>query len=266
MLKEGVVVAVLEIPADSRKRPQRQASQAYKLVDHGTVIGESSQGYILKVKDLPDDERPREKLLSAGPMALSVAELVAVLWGVGTRREEVLAMAQRSLREYGEKTVSHEHDAARLAEMADIPLNKACQLVAGFELGRRFFASSNGRPVQVRNLDQAYQYLKDIGLSNKEQLRGLYLNSRYQVIHDEVISVGSLTSNIVHPREVFQPAIQHSAVAIIIAHNHPSGVLEPTAADLEVTTQLKAAGKLLGISLLDHLVITATGHKSIMEE
>ena len=98
----------------------------------------------------------------------------------------------------------------------------------------------------------------------KEQLRGLYLNSRYQVIHEEVISVGSLTSNIVHPREVFQPAIEHGAVAVIIAHNHPSGSLEPTMADHEVTDRLLTAGKLLGIDVLDHLIITDENYVSIL--
>jgi len=222
--------------------------------------------YSLRVRDMPDADRPREKLLSGGPSMLSVAELVAIVWGSGTRKEDVLAMAQRTLREYGEKTVSHETDPRRLMAAAEIPLQKAVQLVAAFELGRRYHGQSQGQPVQVRNVDQAFQYLKGMGFSNKEQLRGLYLNSRYQVIHDEIISVGTLTSNIVHPREVFQPAIEHSAVALIIAHNHPSGVLEPTAADLNVTTQLKAAGELLGISLLDHLIISSVQCVSIMED
>jgi DNA repair protein RadC len=104
-----------------------------------------------------------------------------------------------------------------------------------------------------------------MGTSRKEQLRGLYLNSRYQLIHDEVISIGSLTSNIVHPREVFQPAIERGAVALIIAHNHPSGVLEPTTADINVTEQLISAGKVLGIELLDHLIIAKSKYISIME-
>jgi DNA repair protein RadC len=132
---------------------------------------------------------------------------------------------------------------------------KACELIAAFELGRRFFANQAGRAVYVRNAGQAFEYLKSIGYSTKEQLRGLYLNSRYQVIHDEIISVGSLTANIVHPREVFRPAIEQGAVAVIIAHNHPSGNPEPTDEDIAVTNQLTAAGALLGIDLLDHLVI-----------
>lgn len=239
--------------------------QPYIIGDQDLMMGEPDFGYVLKVRDMPDEQRPREKLLSQGPQSLSVAELVAVLWGVGTRKEEVMAMAQRTLREYGEKTVSHERSPRQLAEAADIPLVKACQIVVSFELGRRFFAKRGGRPVQVRTLKQAQAYLQDMGSYNKEQLRGLYLDSRYHVIHDEVISIGSLTANIVHPREVFRPAIDRGAVAVIIAHNHPSGVPEPTAADLRVTKQLQAAGEVLGITLLDHLIVTAAKCISIID-
>ena len=242
------------------------ATANYQLTDHDLIFTEPNAQYVLRVKDLPNPERPREKLTETGAQNLSVAELLAVLWGVGTKNEDVLAMAKRTLKEYGEKAISNELQAQRLAESANIPLIKACQVVAAFELGRRFYGTGQaGRPIQVRNAKQAYQYLKEMGGYQKEQLRGLYLNSRYQVVHDEVISVGSLTSNIVHPREVFQPALERGAVAIIIAHNHPSGRLEPTEADIQVTEQLIAAGEVLGIELLDHLVITATKHVSVMD-
>ena len=241
----------------------------YQLEDHDLVFGHSeiarSNQYVLRVKDLPDADKPREKLQELGPAHLSMAELVAVLWGVGTKKEDVLAMATRTLKEYGEKAIGNEFNPARLAETADIPLTKATQLIAGLELGRRFYATTAGRPVQVRNAKQAYQYLQDLGSSQKEQLRGLYLNSRYQVIYDEIISVGSLTSNIVHPREVYQPAIERGAVAIIIAHNHPSGRLEPTMADIQITEQLITAGEILGIELLDHLIITSSKYVSVLD-
>lgn len=238
----------------------------YSVPDHDLVFTETENQYVLRVRDMPEDKRPRERLLRAGAGSLSVAELIAILWGVGNRKEDVLAMAHRTLREYGEKAIANELSPERLSETADIPLTKACQIIASLELGRRFYArQASGRPVHVRNAKQAYHYLKDIGVSQKEQLRGLYLNSRYRVIHDEVISVGSLTSNVVHPREVFQPALERGAIAAILAHNHPSGALEPTSADIEVTEQLLAAGKVLGIELLDHLVITATKYVSIME-
>ncbi len=239
---------------------------AYALRDQDRILNDTEHEYVLRVKDLAEEERPREKLTKTGPHNLSLAELVAIIWGVGTRKEDVLAMAKRTLKEYGEKAIGNELSPKQLAEVADIPLTKACQIIASLELGRRFYASQSGRSAHVRNAKQAFQYLRSMGLSQKEQLRGLYLNSRYQVVHDEVISVGTLTSNIVHPREVFQPALTHGAVAVIVAHNHPSGVLKATAADIEVTEQLMQAGEVLGIELLDHIIVTSTKHKSILEE
>ncbi len=241
-------------------------NRAYGLQDRDLVFSEPERAdYVLRVRDMPDEHRPRERMIKSGPGSLSVAELVSVVWGVGTRSEDVLAMSRRALKEYGEKTISNEMDPKRLAAAADIPLTKACQIIASFELGRRFYAQQAGRPAQDRQAKQAYQYLKGMGLNQKEQLRGLYLNSRYQVIHDEIISIGSLTANITHPREVFQPAIERGAVAVILGHNHPSGRLEATNADIEITEQLIAAGDILGIELLDHLIITATRYVSVMD-
>jgi DNA repair protein RadC len=239
---------------------------SYVVTDQDLVFTEADDQYVLRVRDMAEDDRPRERMLRNGPGSLSVAELVAILWGVGNRKEDVLEMARRTLQEYGEKAITNELSPERLSQTASISLTKACQVIASLELGRRFYArQSSGQPVHIRNAKQAFQHLKDIGRSQKEQLRGLYLNSRYQLVHDEVISVGSLTSNVVHPREVFQPAIERGAVAIILAHNHPSGQLEPTMADINITEQLIAAGKLLGIELLDHLVIAAGKYVSIME-
>lgn len=241
--------------------------QSYRLFDNDAVLEDGNAPYVLRVKDLPNEERPREKMLAAGSKSLTQAELVAVLWGVGTRKEDVLTMAKRTLQEYGEKTAYDECSPKDLSEALGIPLAKACQLAAAFELGRRTYATGHGgQPAQVRTPQQAYHYFKDMGASSKEQLRGLYLGSRYQVVYDEVISIGSLTSNIVHPREVFQPAVERGAVAVIIAHNHPSGSLEPSEADIQVTNQLVAAGKILGIDLLDHLVITEGDWRSIVED
>lgn len=241
------------------------ARPAYSLSDRDLIFGEPGTAYVLRVKDMPDADRPRERLLDLGPASLSVAELVSIVWGVGTAKEDVLAMAKRTLKEYGDRAISSERDPRRLAEAAGIPLTKACQIIAGFELGRRFYSTQAGRPAQVRNAKQAYHYLKSMGSSQKEQLRGLYLNSRFQVIHDEVISIGTLTSNIVHPREVFRPAIERGAVAVILAHNHPSGRLEATIQDITITEQLVRAGEVLGIELLDHLIITNQRYTSLMD-
>lgn len=237
---------------------------SYTLHDNDRIVNETGERYVLRFRDIPDDQKPREKMLTSGIKNLNVAELLSIVLGVGTQKEDVLAMAQRIVKEYGEKAIINEEDPRKLMEALDIPLIKACQVVASFELGRRYFAKQGGRPVFVRNSRQAYEYVKDMGYLRKEQLRGLYLNSRYQLIHDEVISVGSLTANIVHPREVFQPAIERGAIAIILAHNHPSGRLMPTLADSSITEQLVDAGKLLGIDVIDHLVVTSTAFRSII--
>jgi DNA repair protein RadC len=240
----------------------------YTVLDHYQVVGlvqHADEPYVLKVRDLPSGEKPREKLMQYGPAGLSSAELLAVVWGVGTKREELMAMTTRVLQEYGERAIIHEKDAYRLAQALDIPEAKACQLVACFELGRRAYAVKDGQPRYVRTALQAYEYVRDMARGKKEQLRGLYLNAHYEVIRDEVISVGSMTANIVHPREVFQPAISQGAVAVIVAHNHPSGSLQPTEEDIEVTRQLIAAGNVLAVELLDHLIITTDGYVSVME-
>lgn len=241
------------------------APGSYKLADTDIITGEGDTKYILRVRDLPLEEKPREKLLAYGPETLSQAELIAILLGVGTKREEVMGMAHRILREYGERAISNEKNASRLADSLQIPLAKACQIVASFELGRRFYQKKAGKPVYVRTTKQAFEHLKSMGSLQKEQLRGLYLNSRYQVIHEETISIGSVTANIVHPREVFGPALEHGAVAVIIAHNHPSGSLEPTIDDITATDQLRHAGRIMGIDLLDHLVIADNKYLSLVE-
>lgn len=239
---------------------------AYSLSDTDMLHADVSSRYILRVRDMAEADKPRERLLAHGPQGLALAELVAILWGTGTRREDVLSMSRRLLREYGERAVLHETDPKRLASALDIPLGKACQVIACLELGRRFYAKGYGdKPVYVRTSQQAYHYVRPIAHSQKEQLRGLYLSSRYEVIHDEVISVGTLTASIIHPREVFQPALTHGAAAVIVAHNHPSGDSTPTEADREITLRLREAGELLGIELLDHLVVTPQQYYSIIE-
>lgn len=232
----------------------------YKIVDHDLVISQDKK-YVLRVKDLADKDKPREKLIEKGANELSSAELLAIILNTGNKKEGVLELSARLLKEYGEKAIISETDPQRLVKELDIPLVKACQIVACFELGRRFFQKKPHGSVTIRSAKQAFDHLKDMGNLGKENFRGLYLNSRYQLIHDEVISVGSLTSSLVHPREVFKPAFEYSAVAVIIAHNHPSGSLKVTPADLEVTANLVEAGRVLGIDVLDHLIIA--GNKFI---
>lgn len=235
----------------------------YKIIDHSLVLNHGRQ-YVLKVKDLPEEEKPREKIIRDGVGSLSSAELLAVVLGVGTKKEEVFSMSSRLLREYGEKGVAYQKNPELIEKDLQIPLTKACQIVACFELGRRFYQKKPGGSITIRTAAQAFNYLKEMSNLKKEQFRGLYLNTHYQLIHDEVISLGTLEATIVQAREVFRPALEYSAAAVIIAHNHPSGILKATKADVEVTSQLIAAGNILGIEILDHLIIGQDKYISII--
>ena len=238
----------------------RQIKVTYTLHDHDLVLDDTK--YVLRVRDLPIHEKPREKLQQYGPGNLTIPELIAVVLGVGTRKEEVMTMARRIVSEYGEKAIITETNPKRLAEVLAIPIGKAQQIIAACEIGRRMYGNRQGKPIFIHTSGQAFAHVAHIGYLPKEQLRGLYLNSRHELVYEEIISVGSLTANIVHPREVFQPALDHGAVAVIIAHNHPSGITTPTEADMSVTLQLRAAGQILGIELLDHLIVAGESYES----
>lgn len=236
---------------------------SYAIRSHDLVLDNEERNYILRIRDLPQNEKPREKMLEHGVAALSSSELLAVVLNTGTTKEGVLGMASRVMQEYGERALVTQNDPKKLSEGLDIPLNKAIQIVACAELGRRFFKkSANGVPV-IRTAKEVYEYTKDMHELPKEHLRGIYLNAHYAVIHDEVISIGTVNANIIHPREVFRPALQYAAVALILVHNHPSGRMEASEADVEVTKQLVTAGKMLGIDLLDHVIVSREGYTSV---
>lgn len=219
---------------------------------------------IKRVRDMAEGEKPREKMIKDGIGALSLAELLAVVLGVGTKKEEVFSMASRLLREYGEKAIATQKDPLTIVKELKLPQAKACQIVACFELGRRLFQKKPGGLITIRNAKQAFAYLKDMGTFKKEQFRGLYLNNHYQLIYDEVISIGTIDASLVQAREVFRPALEYGASAIILAHNHPSGVLKSSREDAEITNNLLAAGQILDVEILDHLVIADNKYISII--
>lgn len=223
----------------------------------------SSQRYTLTIRDLPNEQKPREKLLNDGASVLSMAELLSVILNVGTKKEDVLTMSNRILREYGEKSITNVRNPKELSGDLDIPIGRATQLVAIVELGRRLFERNPNGGKVIRTANDVFEYTRSMADLPKEHLRGIYLNSHYKVIHDEVISIGTIDANIVHPREVFKPALEYSAVAVVLVHNHPSGDLNPSNEDLVVTKQLEEAGKLLGIELIDHVIVSRDGFKSI---
>lgn len=219
--------------------------------------------YVLRIQDMPDEEKPRERLLKYGPGALSVAELTAILLGTGTKKEDLMSMASRIVKDYGERVLSDQAKPAVMAKELDIPLAKAMQIVASAELGRRFYDRREHGQAVIRTARDVYEYLSELRHLPKEHLRGLYLNTHHRLIHDEVISIGTINSNLIHPREVFKPAIEYGAAALILAHNHPSGIVTPSQADIEITKHVIAAGKIVGIPLVDHVIIGKDSYLSI---
>ncbi len=223
----------------------------------------NSKQYTLRIKDMSLGDRPKEKLISQGPDILSITELLAIILNTGTPNEDVLSLSSRIIREYGEKAVVSEKDPQKMSAELNIPIHKACQIVAIGELGRRFFEKKDIGLAIIRNASDVYEYLRELRHLPKEHLRGLYLNNHHRVIHDESISIGTIDTNVVHARDVFRPAIEYNAVAIVLAHNHPSNVAMPSNEDIEVTKQLISAGKLIGIPVLDHVIITQDTFVSI---
>jgi DNA repair protein RadC len=242
-------------------------NRTYAMLDHTFLIDERAstepKQYVLTIRDLPREEKPREKMLDYGPGALTVDELLAVILVTGTKKEGVLEMTRRIMNEYGERSVLSATDPKILAADLDIPITKATQIIACGELGRRFYRrSKNGAPV-IRTAEDVFAHTVDMRNFTKEHLRGLYLNAHYQLVHDETISIGTVDASIIHPREVFRPALAYSAAAVILVHNHPSGNAAPSDADIAITHQLREAGRLLGIDLIDHVVVTSDTFISI---
>ena len=236
---------------------------AYVLSDTALILDGSNHDYRLLLRDLPNRAKPREKLLAQGPEALTMAELTALLLVTGTTREDVLSLTGRIVRAYGERNVFAERDAAKLSNELTIPLVKACQLVAAGEIGRRLHARAGSSFVTIRNARDVYEYLSDMRNLPREHLRGLYLNGHNRIIRDEVISIGTVNANLIHAREIFRVAMECNAVALVLAHNHPSGEAVASAEDEAVTSQLVAAGRIIGIRVLDHVIIAQNTFTSV---
>lgn len=214
------------------------------------------------IKNLPAHERPREKLIEKGAENLTDKELLAILLRTGRTGKSALDISESILAKYPKKKLL-DISFADLKKVSGVGADKACTLLAAFELTKRSLGvTKNGRPV-IESDEHALAQLHDIRSHKKEHFIALYLNARNELIHREDISVGTVNASIVHPRDVFAPALEHNATAVIVAHNHPSGSSEPSPEDEEVTARLKEAGKLLGIRLLQHLILTKDTHSAI---
>ena len=226
-------------------------------------MGKSNKSYKLRIRDLPEEEKPREKLRKYGPASLKNYELMAVILGKGTKREGILELSKRIMSQYGDQAVFSRGDVDTLEKVLSLSPVQACQVVAAFELGKRLF----GRPSEVflRSPEEVFEYAKDMARLKKEHLRGLYLDTRNKLIRDEVIAIGTLNTSLAHPREIFHPAIESHAAAIILVHNHPSGDPLPSKDDIELTKQVHEASKIMEIDVLDHVIIGSQNYCSLKE-
>jgi DNA repair protein RadC len=217
------------------------------------------------IKQLPPELRPRERLLEAGPSALSDGELLGLLFGIGSREKTAVELAGEVISEAGGLHGLYNVSVHELMRANGIGEAKACIILAAVELGRRIGQVRNpSRPVISSPADVERLVRGRIANLDRENFVVVLLNTKNEVIETPTVSIGTLGASLVHPREVFKPAIRASAASVILAHNHPSGKVEPSREDREVTRRLGEAAGILGIEMLDH-VIVGDGYFSMKE-
>ena len=213
----------------------------------------------MKMSDRSKDLRPREKLQARGAEALSDYELLMAIIGSGVAGADVTKVARDVQKLLKEK--SSELTLDDLLAIKGLGLAKATPIMAGYELWRRQFEVSE-RPI-IDSPEKAVEQLADIRDKKQEYFVCLTLDGANRLIAKRIVTIGTLTASLVHPREVFADAITDRAASIIVAHNHPSGNLQPSQADRDVTDRLREAGELLGVTLLDHVIVTKDGFRAI---
>lgn len=214
------------------------------------------------IKNLPRHEQPRERLIEKGAQNLRDSELMAILLQTGIKGKDVLKLSEEILNKFPKKRLLA-LDFVSLSKIGGIGAGKACLLLAAFELTKRALEVEDNNLPAISSPKDAVAQMQELRMAKKEHFVVLYLNARNQLIHKETVSIGIINANLVHPREVFYPAIEHLAAGIIVAHNHPSGGLEPSQADIDLTNRLIEAGHLMGIELMDSLVVTRDSFRSI---
>ena len=214
----------------------------------------------MKMEDVPKLDRPREKLERYGPLRLGDYELISVLLGSGVKGMNITQLSKKIVKfidKKGFKNVTLED----LTEIHGLGKAKAGQIIAALDYGRRIYAKE---PQVIITPEKVFELCEDIRDSKREHFVVFYLNSRNVSIAREIISVGTLDASLVHPREVFEPAIRHNAARVLVAHNHPSGESDPSDEDILITDRLREAGKLIGIELVDHVIVTKGSYRSVV--
>lgn len=220
----------------------------------------------ITVKEMPVEERPRERLARVGPQALSTAELLAIILRTGMGGENVLTMSNRILADFDGLAGLARADFAQLRALRGLGPAKASQVLAALELGRRLMAESPDERWQIRApQDAAHILMPSLGHKEQENFAVLYLDTRNRVTAREILYKGSLNTSLVRIAEVFRGAVRRNCAALIVAHNHPSGDPNPSPEDIALTRRLVEAGKLLEVDVLDHLVIGNNCYVSMRE-
>ncbi len=211
----------------------------------------------LRIQDLPESDRPRERLLLQGAAALSNAELLALFINTGMKGENAIQIGARLLNEAKNLRVLSRRTAMELSKERGLGPAKAAHIAAAFELGRRA-AREEIVELKMDAPQNIYEYLcNDMARMNQEELHILILNTRMMLVHDQKLTVGTLNESIAHPRDIFRCAIQHNAHAFILAHNHPSGDPSPSEADRQLTRRIREIAQLMKIDFADHIIIGA---------
>jgi len=218
-----------------------------------------------KLKDLSKIERPREKLIAKGSQNLKDEELLAILLGTGIKGKNVVEVSRQILKKYSKKRLL-QLDYKELSKVKGIGPAKACTILAAQELVKRALKIQDETlPIinSVKDVVAQAVYLRD---KTREHLMTIYLNARNEMVWKKQSTfIGTLNANLVHPREIFEEALKHNAASVILVHNHPSGDSEPSQDDLEITKRIVEAGKIMGIDVLDHIIITKTKAFSFKE-
>lgn len=223
----------------------------------------------LMLKELPIDERPREKMIAKGAAALSNAELLAILLRTGTKSDSVLRLAERLLKKHEEIGLAGLAvlTPQEMSKIKGIGIAKAVSIAAAVEIGKRLASLIPGERPAIRSpLDAANYMMAKLRYEVKEHFIVILLSTKNHIIATPTISVGTLNASLVHPRELFKEAINYSAASVILVHNHPSGDPTPSKEDIELTQKLVKAGKLLDISVLDHVIIGDNKYVSLKEK
>jgi DNA repair protein RadC len=218
------------------------------------------------IREMLPSERPRERLAKRGASSLKTSELLAILFRTGSRKLNAVELAEKMLQEFGSLRALARASTKELQKCQGIGFAKAVEIQAAFELGQRLaMEDSLERAVIKSAKDVAKLMIPEMQSLDREHFMILLLDTKNHVTKIHTVSVGSLNASVVHPRECFRPAIAAQAASIILVHNHPSGDVEPSDEDVKLTRRLVAAGDVIGIKVLDHVIIGGTKHLSIMD-